>query len=631
MAIDRNATLRNAEKLAQQGKLELAAAEYLRVIEDQPRDWNTANTLGDLYLRIGQNEKAVEQFTRVADSLAAEGFLPKASAIYKKILKLKPDHEPSLLQMAEMAAGQGLLADARAHLNAVLQRRISRRDKRGIADVRVRLGSLDPADIEGRLGAARARVELGDVANAVSDLKAIAAALAKKGKEAEAFELLKQAAGLDPKDSEVRARLARGAVARGDLATAAEFLTVEIAGDDPELLLIVAGILLRGDTPQEGVAIVGRLLELDAAYRDQVAPLGVAVAAQAPEPGFGVMGLVVDQMIRAGDLAGATAALQEFVGRAPDYLPALLRLVEISVDSGLDANMYSAQAQLADAYLKAGLAGEALFIAEDLMAREPWEPANIERLRRALELAGEPDPDGLIAERLGGRSPFMATDMAGDADDFTPFDSSAPEDAAPQPADTQVPTENPPRAPVATAGATADAEEETVEVDLSVVLDAPEPAPSDEPTKAPVSDLDNIFQSFRGEAARRSEVQAGEEHYKRGLALHAAGDLAGAASALEEASRVPGLRFAAAGLLGRICRDRGMMTEAVEWFERAAEAPAPTPDEMYELLHDFADALEQMGENARALAVSLELQAEAGDYRDVAARVDRLSKVQTRG
>ncbi|MGB7217982.1 MAG: hypothetical protein WBD07_04150, partial [Vicinamibacterales bacterium] len=202
---------------------------------------------------------------------------------------------------------------------------------------------------------------------------------------------------------------------------------------------------------------------------------------------------------------------------------------------------------------------------------------------------------------------------------------------APRPADTPVPNENAPAAPAATAGARADAEEETVEVDLTVVLDTPDPSPSDEPTKAPVSDLDNIFQSFRGEAARRSEVQAGEEHYKRGLALHAAGDLGGAASALEEASRVPGLRFAAAGLLGRISRDRGMMTEAVEWFERAAEAPAPTPEEMYELLHDFADALEQMGENARALAVSLELQAEAGDYRDIAARVDRLSKVQTRG
>ena len=55
--------------------------------------------------------------------------------------------------------------------------------------------------------------------------------------------------------------------------------------------------------------------------------------------------------------------------------------------------MYSAQAQLADAYIAAGSATEARFIAEDLVAREPWERANIERFRRALELMGEPDPE----------------------------------------------------------------------------------------------------------------------------------------------------------------------------------------------------------------------------------------------
>ena len=118
MAIDRAATLRNAEKLLRQGKLEPAIAEYLRVVEDQPRDWNTANTLGDLYVRAGQIDKAVEQFTRIADSLSDEGFLPKAGALYKKILKLKPDHEHALLQAAEIAGSQGLLADARAYLHA---------------------------------------------------------------------------------------------------------------------------------------------------------------------------------------------------------------------------------------------------------------------------------------------------------------------------------------------------------------------------------------------------------------------------------------------------------------------------------------------------------------------------------
>ena len=54
MPFDREGTLRKAEKLLRQGKLDQAIAEYRAVIEDQPSDWNTANTLGDLYVRAGQ-------------------------------------------------------------------------------------------------------------------------------------------------------------------------------------------------------------------------------------------------------------------------------------------------------------------------------------------------------------------------------------------------------------------------------------------------------------------------------------------------------------------------------------------------------------------------------------------------
>ena len=50
MAIDRAAALRTAEALLRQERLEPAIAEDLRVVEDQPRDWNTANTLCDHYV-----------------------------------------------------------------------------------------------------------------------------------------------------------------------------------------------------------------------------------------------------------------------------------------------------------------------------------------------------------------------------------------------------------------------------------------------------------------------------------------------------------------------------------------------------------------------------------------------------
>ena len=57
MPIDRAVTLRNAEKLIRQGKLDAAIAEFVRLVEDQPRDWNGKNSLADLYARAGKIER----------------------------------------------------------------------------------------------------------------------------------------------------------------------------------------------------------------------------------------------------------------------------------------------------------------------------------------------------------------------------------------------------------------------------------------------------------------------------------------------------------------------------------------------------------------------------------------------
>ena len=70
MATDRAESVKKAEKLLRQGKLDLAIAEYVRMVEEQPRDWNTRNTLGDLYVRASQLDKAVAQYQQIADHLS---------------------------------------------------------------------------------------------------------------------------------------------------------------------------------------------------------------------------------------------------------------------------------------------------------------------------------------------------------------------------------------------------------------------------------------------------------------------------------------------------------------------------------------------------------------------------------
>ena len=90
-----------------------------------------------------------------------EGFYPKAAALYKKILKIRPDDEGTQLLLADISTRQGLLADAKTYLTAVGARRRARGDRDGVADIAIRLGSLDPADFEVRLDSARTLEEMG--------------------------------------------------------------------------------------------------------------------------------------------------------------------------------------------------------------------------------------------------------------------------------------------------------------------------------------------------------------------------------------------------------------------------------------------------------------------------------------
>src|SRR5262249_12928883 len=151
----------------------------------------------------GKTDKAIELFSRIADIFHDEGFTPKAAAVYKKILKLNPEHEPSLLRSAEIAVAQGLLVDARAHLATVEAQRRARGDEFGATQARIRAGQLDPTDYEARLGAVIARTEINDIEGAVRDLKELAVDLVGAGRRDDAVEALAQAAQLAPDDASI--------------------------------------------------------------------------------------------------------------------------------------------------------------------------------------------------------------------------------------------------------------------------------------------------------------------------------------------------------------------------------------------------------------------------------------------
>jgi tetratricopeptide (TPR) repeat protein len=623
--IDREATLKQAEKLLRQGRLDGAIAEYVRLVEEQPQDWNSINALGDLHVRAGQPDKAVEQFTHIADFMMREGFVPRAAALYKKVLKIRKDDEHSQLQLASITARQGLFADAKAYLKQVAEQRVSRGDSRGALEIAINLGTVDPDDGDGKVSAAHAARDLGDSAQAVTLLKE-AADIFEKNKEAEAARAaLAELLDLDPADDEIRNRLARAAMETGDDDALEALLTPAAAGDNPRLLLMLAKRELLAGQLDAGRAALTRLFSTTSAH----AEAGIAMACGLADHGhvdaaYLCTDLIADVALLDLNPGGAAAALRAFSDRVPTHVAALLKLVEICVDGNLEEFLIDAQARLADAYLGTGRATEARVIAEDLMVRRPSVPENVTRFRRALEQLGEPDPDAIIASLLTGEESFGPYDTSVEL--VVPSPSSEPQPVAVVETDT---------GPVSALAAEDPADDvlviESVEIDLSGALAdlqaaVPVRAPTPTADNADDRDIDAVFADMRDRMAQADEAEA---QLRRATTHLDAGRIDKGIADLESAAKTPVVRFRAASALGRLYVRRGELPRGIEWLERAAEAPAPTDEEGYGLLFELADALEHLGEGARALAILMELEAHAPGYRDVAKRVDRLARAQT--
>jgi tetratricopeptide (TPR) repeat protein len=665
VAIDRDATLKQAEKLLRQGKLDGAIEQYVRLLEEQPEDWNSINALGDLYLRAGKNGQAADQFIRIADHQFAEGFFPKSAALYKKALKVKPDDEHIFMQLAEIGERQGKFADAKFYLQKVAQQRQSRGEQRAAAECILRLGSLEGSDLESKIAAAKAAQSIGDAFRAVELLKEAANICDREKRRNESFQLLADAAEIDPFDAELRNRLAREFVAAGQPNRARAYLSAETAGDDPDLLFALATIEFADGKEDDARTAMGRMLALASEREGDVMRLAEELMGRGRvESAFACIDAITDAALLNGDVPRAAGVLQKFIERAP-HIPALTKLVEISVDANMEELLRQAQGQLADAYLEASRGDEARVIAEDLVRTEPANDAHVDRLRRALVMLGVTDPEPAIAEVRGERTPEAAEDiLTMDDPDLTAVAKGLEEAAAlpevdifvyPEqetssaldlpsldlPLETAAPEYGNAPAPSLHGDSDADGAVmlEVSEIDLSTALSGlrssapvlPPPAKGEATLSEPEppTDIEDVFAQMRAKTARDQQASAALGHYEQGLQYLEQGLVKEAITALESAVRVPLLRFRAAAQLGRIYIEGGDAPTGVGWLERAAEAPAPTPDEGYAVLYELAAALETQGESARALAILMELDSDAGGYRDVRDRIAQLTRTQT--
>jgi pilus assembly protein FimV len=202
MAADRQKQLQQAERLLKQGKVQAAMLELERLATGAPNDVLTLNRIGDLLAKQGRKDEAIRFYNKIAEQFTNSGFLPKAVAIHKKVLRLNPNFIQSLVALGQLYFQQKLPGEARTHMLRAADQYLQSRNFSKAREVYEKLVAAEPGDPRHRARLAEARAAEGETGTAGTELLQLADILAAEGKQDEAEPAYRRAHELLPDRAE---------------------------------------------------------------------------------------------------------------------------------------------------------------------------------------------------------------------------------------------------------------------------------------------------------------------------------------------------------------------------------------------------------------------------------------------
>jgi pilus assembly protein FimV len=384
----------DADKLEKGGRLDQAIVLYRQVVEDNPRDWNTINKIGDLYAKMNKVREASQEYAKVADFYAKDGFLLKAIAIWRKINKLDTSAPEPYLSLADLYAKQGLMSEAKSHYQIVVDEFIKRGKARDAGDVLKKMAEIDPGDLKVRSKLADLYTREGSAGKAVDEHIAIAEELHKKGHLAEALQVLEKGLKLDPSSGRLRAELARIHLVQRNYDKAGQYLedALKASPNDPQILARLGEAHLGAKKIAEAESIFKRLLALNPDDEDTRAQMARVYLQQGQlDQAFDQLQPVVDRLLERREAAKAATLLQQIVQKNPSHARSLQKLVDVYRAGQNETALVTTYSQLAEAHINQRDFAQAATALEALVQREPQNQQHRNKL-------------DFVRSKLGGRA-----------------------------------------------------------------------------------------------------------------------------------------------------------------------------------------------------------------------------------
>lgn len=261
MAFNKEKVMDAARKFVDKGQIDKAVKEYLRIVNEDPKDVRVWLKIGDLYAKKGAKQDAIETYLKVARFYHEQGFFLKAVAVYKQILKLDPRLVDVILKLAELYRQLGLMSDAMQHFESVAAHfHREGNTKEALATVK-KLVDLDPENIATRIKLAELYSKEGIVEDAANEFLVACEQLRRQGRQDDFLKVAERLLWHKPDNHSLNRELAGLYLRRNDPRRALQKLQACFKADprDVETLGLLAQAFQALDQKAKTVSVLKEL------------------------------------------------------------------------------------------------------------------------------------------------------------------------------------------------------------------------------------------------------------------------------------------------------------------------------------------------------------------------------------
>lgn len=391
---EKNMLRRTAQKYLTQNKLPRVLDDYLKLLKQNPADWNLMIQIGDLYLKDNQVNEAVRYFVKVADHYTTEGFMGKAIAIYRRVLKINPDAMDTRFKLAELHFRDRHLMEGKTLLETAIT---SYREKGNLGkaiQVLNKLLEFEPHNLQAQSLLAESYEKNGMISEAVAAYLEIANQYAHDGAFQDSLVPLEKAHCLHAKNPAVMLRMISVCIELNDKEKAAAFLQEFLGLDltDPEVLAVLARTF--GNEKQ---------LENLQQFIDQGIPANFR-----KEPFWILMGelylkrgdlksafyqflMAIEEQARTKEIGKGVSLLRKITRLDTSFYPAWRILIDLYSLQGDQDGLLQAYSALIDAYISKTMYEDAANSLQKLQELEPGNRFHQDKLEFVKSLLEHPE------------------------------------------------------------------------------------------------------------------------------------------------------------------------------------------------------------------------------------------------